>query len=193
MVRPTVALILGGALNVWREIDEALTLGEYVGVISCNDMIAQWPGSLDAVVTLHPEKLIGWLSQRERRGFRAPEKIFLKPEWRERCDRQQIARVEALEPFETEYRFSGQTRSGSSGLFAAKVALEDLGFAKAVGCGVPMDAGAMHILRQRRWGGAAAMQCGWEEALPAVIDRLKSMSGWTRELLGPPSPDWMQG
>lgn len=186
-------LVLGGALSVWREIDDALALGEFAGVVTCNDMIVQWPGPLDAVVTLHPEKLVGWLRQRERRGFPAPERIFLKLEWRERCDRQQIAAIEALEPTETEYRFAGQIKSGSSGLFAAKVALEDLGFARAVGCGVPMDAGAMHIVRHRRWGGAAAMQDGWKEAAPAIDGRFKTMSGRSSQILGAPTPDWLQG
>src|SRR5512138_3919587 len=81
---PRIALVLGGAACVYGDIDEALTLGEFAGVVACNDIAAHWPGDLDAMVTLHPEKLLGWIKDRERNGYSAPRRIFLKREWRER-------------------------------------------------------------------------------------------------------------
>ncbi|MFC3072358.1 hypothetical protein [Shinella pollutisoli] len=190
MVRP--ALIVGSALSVWKDVEDALAMGEFAEVVTCNDTIPNWPGEC-VVVTFHPEKLIAWLEARDRRGFPKPAALYVKSEWREKQPPNVVREIEALDIIETDYRFPGQTHSGSSGLFCTKVALVNRGHERALCCGVPMSPDAMHIVRQRRWGGAATMQAGWQEAYPVIKDSVRSMSGWTRELLGKPTPDWLLG
>jgi hypothetical protein len=33
---------------------------------------------------------------------------------------------------------------------------------------------------------------GWERKLPDIKDRVRSMSGWTKELLGKPTKGWLR-
>jgi len=88
-------------------------------------------------------------------------------------------------------RFPGQSDTGSSGLFALKVALTDLGFDCALLCGIPMAPVTGHFFDAAPWTGAGAHQLGWKQALPAIRDRARSMSGWTQHLLGAPTTDWL--
>jgi hypothetical protein len=174
------ALVVGGAACVWRDIEAALDLGEFAGVVACNDAAASWPGRLDAIVSLHAEKLHFWMARRAAAGLPLPAALYVKEDVK--------AKVEAIS---TRYRFPGQDRSGSSGLFALKVALIDLGFDKAVLCGVPMTAEDAHFFEPQAWRGAEGHKKGWMQALPQIADRARSMSGFTRELLGAPDAAWL--
>jgi hypothetical protein len=181
--RKGVCLVLGGASGVWDDIEAALQLGEYRSVVTCNDVTSYWPGKIDACTSLHSSSWPAWLSRRAAGGLPPPERI--------------IGHLEAMEEGRfgvtdwLEYRFEGQDRSGSSGLFALKVALIDLGYDKAVLCGVPMTVAGAHFFNASDWDGALPHRKGWNQALPQIAARARSMSGWTRELLGPPTKDWL--
>lgn len=184
----TIALILGGADCVWRDVEAALALGEFDAVLTCNDITVAWPGPIDAAVSLHAEKWPMWLRRRELRGNPPPARV--------------VGHIEMTRGGQTlpacvtdwvQQRFEGQKESGSSGLFTAKVALDVLGHDRAVLCGVPMTAEARHFFDKRSWGGAAGHRRGWNQAQPAIVGRLKSMSGWTRDLLGAPTAPWIAG
>lgn len=178
------ALVLGSASCVFADVEQALALGRFDGVIACNDMAARWPGRLDAAVSKHPERWSGWLAARDRRRFPAPDRVISHLE----------AETHAPAPEVTayvEFRLPGQTSTGSSGLFALKVALVDLGFDRAVLCGVPMSADRGHFAYGPIWPDAIHYQPAWREALPAIRDRARSLSGWTRDLLGAPTKEWL--
>jgi hypothetical protein len=177
----TVALVLGGGAGVWADVEAALDLSEVDGVVACNDVAASWPGRLDAMVSLHAEKLHFWMARRARSGHPPPDRVFTK----EASGNAKVA-VEQIH-----YRFPGQDRTGSSGLFALKVALIDLGFDKAVVCGVPMTEEGRHFFDATAWRGALSHRAGWTQALPQIAERARSMSGWTRELLGAPDAAWL--
>jgi hypothetical protein len=49
----TVALVLGGAACVWDDVEAALYLGEFDGVIGANHIGIVWPGVMDGWVSLH--------------------------------------------------------------------------------------------------------------------------------------------
>lgn len=178
--------MLGGAACVWEDVEAALDLGEFSGVVACNDAAAHWPGDLDAAVSLHTHSLPRWLKLRAQRGYPPPAHVFGHLE----------AKGAPIPPGVvtafTEYRLPGQSRSGTSGLFAVKAALVDLGFDKAVCCGVPMDA-QPHFFGGQSWAGGGESWRGWEQALPFIKDRVRSMSGRTAELLGTPDPEWLAG
>jgi hypothetical protein len=185
----TTALVLGGADCVWRDVEAALALGEYQAVVTCNDVTALWPGPIDAAVSLHAETWPVWLQQRARNGFPAPAQVVGHDAFKKSSTRRGGEGVTTWSP----QMLPGETESGSSGLFAAKFALVDLGHDRAVLCGVPMTAEARHFFDKRSWGGAAGHRRGWRQAEAAIQGRLKSMSGWTKALLGAPSPEWIAG
>lgn len=182
-----VALILGGAACVWTDVEAALDLGEYQAVIACNDVMAVWPGKLDALVTLHPEKAGFWLERRRRNGFPDPARIA------GHTNSLSSGRIPPCVKEFVEYRFPGQEASGSSGLFAVKYALMDIGVERAVLCGVPMSVDEAHFYDARPWGGAIRHRKGWEESWEHTKHRVRSMSGWTMSMLGRPTSAWIEG
>jgi hypothetical protein len=177
------ALVLGGAGNVWEDLDAALGLGEFDGVIACNDVGAAYPGDLDAWVSLHAEKFGIWTAQRVAAGNSWPKAIL--------AHAQANKGLPPCVTGRTDFRFPGQPTTGSSGLFALKVALIDLGFDRAVLCGVPMAAAAGHFFDLAAWTAVTSHMQGWKEALPHIKNRARSMSGWTRDLLGAPDEEWL--
>jgi hypothetical protein len=83
--------------------------------------------------------------------------------------------------------------SGSSGLFAVKVALE-AGAERVVLAGVPLVASARHVERPvGPWHERDSFVDAWHIAEPHIAGRVKSMSGWTREFLGSVTEDWLAG
>lgn len=78
---------------------------------------------------------------------------------------------------------------GSSGLFAIGVTLDKLGV-DAVLCGVPMDE-TPHILDGKPWLHAGNFRKMWERRHDRMRNHVRSMSGWTRQLLGPPTREWL--
>jgi hypothetical protein len=182
-------LVVGAAACVWDDVTEALEMGDFQGAVGCNAVGVVWPAPLDAHVSQHADLHGKWAAQRAARGL-PPHKLVLIVAG----GAQSEPKLSPAVTGEAEYRFPGQTSSGSSGLFALKVALVDLGFDRAVLCGVPMHDGSSHILTPGQpWNGARAHQPGWLEALDEINDRARSMSGWTSRLLGRPTPDWIRG
>lgn len=180
------ALVLGGAECVWRDWARAQAIGEYDAVIAVNDMVAAYAGPLEAAVSLHADKLANiWLPDRLWRGFPRPANV-----WGPRDD-ENMGLMPPLTGFVAQF-FQGQTENGSSGLFGLKAALDHLGHARAVLCGVPMD-GQPHFFDDKEWPCADDMMAGWLQAFDAIKDRARSMSGWTAELLGKPDKDWVAG
>lgn len=173
-----LALVLGGASCVWRDVGAFRAFGVPPdAVVACNDVIAEWRGALDAACSLHAEKLHGWLDAREANGYATPWRVFAKAGSGRGFD-------------ETEWRFDGQTHTGSSGLFALRCALVNLGADKAVLCGVPMAA-MPHYFDEADWTGAPRHWAGWQQALPTIASRVRSMSGNTQRVLGAPTPEWL--
>lgn len=175
-----IALVLGGASCIWQDVAAFRALGvKPDAVVACNDMISEWRGALDAACSLHAEKLRSWLELRKSNGYTPPWRTFAKP-----------ATDSGFE--ETEYRFDGQNETGSSGLFALRIALVNLGADKAVCCGIPMRK-EPHFFDAADWQGAPQHWNGWLQAQPAIRDRARSMSGNTQRLLGAPTPEWLSG
>lgn len=172
----TLALVLGSADCLFDDIEDFYRLGHADVVAACNDAIPMWTGHLSAACSLHQNKLSGWLKQRQENGLELPDYAYA---------------FEGRSWDVTPYKFEGQEATGSSGLYALKVALCDLGATHAVLCGIPMDQRG-HFFNPASWRGHRSHRKGWEQALPAIKDRARSMSGWTAELLGKPDAAWMK-
>ena len=174
----TAALCLGGAASVRDDWTAALALGDFDFIVACNDVGAIWPGRLDAWVTLHPEKLTAWRDQRRANGHSDAARYLVHgdcpPEWTELV----------------EFRFPGQSDSGSSGLFAAKAALNDLGADRAVLAGIPLSR-TSHFFDAVQWEAAGGYRTVFEGLRPVDRARIRSMSGWTAHFFGLPTTEWL--
>lgn len=170
-----IAAVLGGASGVWSELS---TLEQQLGrrpdlIVACNDAGAVYPGHLDAWATLHHERFAEWRRRRVGNddyqafvitpGYGCPDAEVVKERW-----------------------------SGSSGLYAAQIALDVLGAGRVVLCGVPLDPDRKHFFdRHNTWNDADIFRRGFEAALPVIRGHVRSMSGWTRDLLGAPDAQWL--
>lgn len=184
MDRPTLALIIGGAACVWSDLEKAQEFGPFDAVFAINDMLAHYPGPVDFAVSLHPENFAQWLGDRAARGFPAPQTVIAhKGNTQETRPRRYD--VDEL----IDYRWPGMEISGSSGLFAVKIAI-DKGFDRIILAGVPMDPAQPHFFDAGNWTPADTFWPMWVSMLGRYGAQTRSMSGRTRALLGNPPESW---
>jgi hypothetical protein len=169
----TLALVLGGASCVWDDALAALRLATPDVVLAINDMIPLWPGVIDHAVSLHPDQLPGWIAAREANSTLP---AGFKSVWSHR---------NGLVVTKTTPDWAG-----SSGLFAVKVALFELNIDGVIVAGVPMTR-SDHFVRRAEWLSCGAFINGWSVRIAQIKPRTRSMSGWTREQLGAPTPPWL--
>lgn len=172
----TLAWVLGGGDTLHADIGRAKDLGAPDAVIACNDAGTVWRGELDAWVSLHPNKFPKWIEQREANGHPPAKRFF-----------GHNADMKGYPDFATrvEHKFPGQEAAGgSSGCFAAKVALIDLGFDRVVLCGVPMHPEAGHFFDTKPWHSCDRYWKQWQNIPEEYRVRMRSMSGRTRRMLG---------
>jgi hypothetical protein len=170
-----IALILGGAPSVWTELATAkamLGAGGYV-VVAANLAGRDAPDRIDAWASLHSDLIAGWAADRKGNAdFRA-----FAP------TRHPDALAAEIVP---------ERWAGSSGLYAAQVALYEVGASAAILCGVPMDSSAGHFAIPGPWASTTSYRRAFEAALPAIGGRVRSMGGWTSQLFGRPEPEWIE-
>lgn len=173
-------LILGGALNVFEDVERALDLAPFDGVIAAKRVGVQWPGRLDAWASLHGDMFIKDIADRAAAGLPQAVRHFVyedEPLLHDLFER-------------LPYRFEGQTLSGSSGLFAVKVALA-LGYDRNVLCGMPLVREGGKIEKGPLWDGAQSFRTGFVQARRHIAPFVRSMSGWTKLELGAPDAAWL--
>lgn len=169
------ALVIGSANTLAADTEVALQLFEPDLIIGCNHAARDWNGRLDHWATMHPDQLPRWIAERARCG-QLPAGQY----WHAR---------HRIVPKEITSR-AVESWGGSSGLLCVAVALE-LGVERTVLAGVPMLPNCKHYDSDKRWDEARAYHRAWEQHKEAMLGRVKSMSGWTRDLLGWPSEEWL--
>lgn len=167
------ALCLGGGDTLHTDI--AALRVKYDGVLACNEAGIEWPGELDAWVSLHSDKFGNWKQRRAAKGH-PPAKLHVGHKAGDKVD------------LVTPEYMPGMPMSGSSGQFVAKVALFDLGFDRVVLCGIPLTQ-TPHFFGGEKWRSANGFRKAWTTLPMEYRNRMRSMSGWTRVLLGSPQ-DW---
>ena len=175
------ALILGGADCRVSDVEALESVaGPWDGlVIAVNDAGADWPRRLHHWVSLHPERfhLIEygkgrWVAKREENGHEPAGQLW-------GANRRAMDGVQFLK-----CRMPG----GSSGLYAVEVAMH-LGATRIVLCGVPMDA-SVNPYHGEAWTGHRNYRGPWQRHAQRLTN-VRSMSGWTLDLLGAPTEDWL--
>lgn len=176
----TVALVLGGAACVHDDIAAAQQLFVPDVIVAVKDIGITWP-HVDHWATFHPERLPKELKMRRDAGLPDPKCIWL----------QLIAKVPRevdLKAIEVRHvKIAG----GSSGLLGVLAALQVAD--KAVITGIPLDPKLKHYRRPKKQGWPPAMmyRLAWRAVHSDIKDRVRSMSGWTREFLGAPTKEWL--
>lgn len=175
-------LIVGGAACVWDDLAR-VDGWPFDATAVINDMLVHYNGKVDYFCTLHPEKAVDWINGRKRAGY---NQEYVK------VGHTKLGPNGHILDREHEYVFSNVTGSGSSSLLAVRVGIDD-GFDRLVLAGVPMTAKAGHFLRNEDWAEVAEFTKAWVAAVPFILGKVKSMSGWTSGLLGIPTREWLDG
>lgn len=171
------ALVLGSANTLEADRAAALELFDPHLVIACNHAGLVEPGRLDHWVSMHPDLLVHWVKQRREAGL--PDAGQL---WRPRHRGHKVGlEMNQLENW-----------GGSSGLLCVAVAFQ-LGVQRIVLAGVPMRKTFRHFDHQDYWWEARQYWPAWERHKPKMQDRVRSLSGWTQNLLGSPTREWLHG
>jgi len=175
------AIVFGSSANALSELEAALRIAPGSPVFCVNDSLRASPIRAHAFATLHPEKALRFLDGVDVEGlplFTFEAQAYSKLPWT-------IVR---------------EKWAGSSGLYATQIALEEFGFSRVIVAGVPIDPQSGTAYRQAAhkggiWGGDCGERYrrGWARAADKLAGRVRSMSGWTQELLGAPSPEWANG
>ncbi len=171
------ALILGSANSLIEDKLAALKLFTPDLIIACNHAARDELGRVDHWATMHPELYSLWLRQRRDAGRPMTAKL-----WHARHCR--LPNGIESEPIDS--------WGGSSGLLCVRVAIH-LGCEKIVLAGVPMRKTFAHYDNKLPWFEARQYWTAWERRLPEMQGRVRSLSGWTADLLGRPSREWLDG
>lgn len=172
------ALVLGDAATVRAEAAVALAMFEPDAICATNNIGIDWECRLDYWCTLHPEPCPNWpgivvaLQRRLAAGRNRPQIWSHKP-------------ATGIDRHTPDWK-------GSTGLLCVK-ALREEDFGRIVTAGVPMSADGGHYYNEHGWAQAPRYHDGWRAHLKEVAPFVRSMGGWTQELLGAPTPGWLAG
>ncbi len=185
-------VLMGGADCIWHDLqgiaamfdksfgplwEQGMIPAHYMAV---NDIGAYWQGELHHWLTLHPNYMPGWMKFRMGHNFglgHGVETHSNKP-W------EGIDNVWAI-----------ANSGGSGGLFACLVALA-LGYNRIILAGMPIDE-SRHFFDAPWYHGVPLngrpQEMVWNEARDREFkDRVRSMSGRTRQWLGHPAKEWIR-
>lgn len=126
-----------------------------------------WDGIPDFVATNHPEDI----PEIRRRFGNGPR--IIGPEAHHGVD--------IVEPYSPQ-----RERSGSSAITGVLAGIR-MGYERIILCGIPLTGNAPE------GNPYEAFRLGWEDKKDELVGRVKSMSGWTRNLLGSPPEQWLKG
>lgn len=176
----TWSLVLGGAENVYDDMKLAIeAFGEPDMIVAVKDIWMEYP-RVDHVATYHVDRIPRELDRRRKLGYADP-KCF----WTYRGVR--------IPSFSIEIK-AIKTQGGSSGLLGAIVGIEVAD--RAILAGIPMDGAMPHYHNRKNkkpWSEARLYRPHWEKSMYVLGGKVKSMSGFTRQLLGTPTKEWVLG
>jgi hypothetical protein len=156
-------LVIGSAACVWDDLSRYDFHGH--DLMAVNDMMMHFPDKLDYGATCHPEKLPAW-------------SFFKKMEIHSHIPNDLVTWYWPL-----------HRQGGTSGLFAITVGLL-MGYDRIVLAGVPCDDSPRFFeppWKTHAQFGRDSVMDEWRDAAKNIFnDKVKSLSGKTRELLGEP-------
>ena len=183
---PCRVLVIGRAATVWDELAAARELSRFDALVVINVVGRDIKEPFDHWVSYHPELFRLWMEKRRVAGLPLYPQVKL---WsgRSRSGKKLGYKLNLPLPFD-----HVEMWGGSSGLLATVVALRRLEATHVVLCGVPMMSTArMDDSTNWRLDEVTAYRGDWVKEAPRLT-RVRSMSGWTQELLGAPTTEWLR-
>lgn len=177
----STAIVIGGANSAWSDLDAARKLCTFDHVVCVNHAGIHYDGPVSAWASYHVELLWRmWIPARASAGNPTAESYWTAMYRGRRLGPRVPLKMRTLEG-----------AGGSSGLLGARVgaALAD----RVVLCGIPMDASYEHYDKPGPWKECDKYRRYWEEKLPEIGGKVRSMGGWSAELLGKPDAEWLAG
>jgi hypothetical protein len=173
------AMVLGSGRSIWDDLSRFNHKG--YGVVAVNNMTLHYRDQVDHSVSMHPDEPELWRKLRKIYNCLPCELITHSP-------------VPTNQKSETDYTwYFEKGQGGTSGLFAVMLALA-LGYDRVVLCGMPLDdLGHFYDPPNHRDGCFRSdfIHSEWNEVNKLYFNnRVKSLSGWTRNLLGEPDESW---
>lgn len=174
----TTALVFGAAGGVWEEIEAAKKLCNFDVIVAVKRPGMDYPGYLHHWVSFHGEMFADWILKRHKNGYPPAEKYWV-----------------------SSYRGSGFLKvtyptlnriaceGGSSGLIGTLVGRTAA--TKIVLAGIPLDPERGHFNKSAPWKEALIHREAWKPYFPHLLGHVKSMSGWTQQMLGAPTEEWL--
>lgn len=175
-----VAFVLGGAACVWDDLESARTLCSPDIVCCVNEIGVDYSGKVDHWVSFHANLLMQLIPKRKKHGYTDAENVWMGS-----------ARYSKAPSYFKKHNAKG----GSSGLLATRIILDRTDATHTILCGIPISANMPHYHdrdRKALWSDARHYWKHWRESLPILRKRVRSMSGWTAELLGLPDEEWLE-
>jgi hypothetical protein len=182
----TTALVLGRAESVWEEVAAAKALGPIDFVLVTGPIGVDYPDAVDCWVWFHEELFQEMALRRAAKGY-LPAKSYWSVKYRGKGRGPGFAGIPVS--------YLDWNEGGSSGMVAVMIALRHLEVDRVMLAGVPMTVDGGRYDDHQDWKEALAHQPSWENSLPLLMGKVRSFSGWTRELLGgePPTAEWLAG
>ena len=138
------------------------------------DSVEKYPGHAYYFATYHPSDIAQAIERRKAFGGNTDYTIIShQPHLDNATGRDMVGLIIPFEP-----------PTGSSALLGVLAGIK-LGYEKIIVCGCPLT-GANDKAYDY-----AKFRPGWTAKLAAIKDVTRSMSGWTMELLGAPTAEWM--
>lgn len=180
-------LVVGRARGTQEEVAALKAMTTFDATIVVGSTALDFPDHIDHWVTFHAMLFERWIEKRKRKGYPAAANY-----WTALYNGYPVApKLNAKLPIKRVH-----SQGGSSGLVGVEVALE-IGGTRIALAGVPMEAARGKYddpNTSSTWREAANYHGAWKLALPRLKDKVRSMSGWTLELLGgvPPTKEWLE-
>jgi hypothetical protein len=173
-----IAIALGSANCMDEDLAAAKALAPDAIIIACNHAARDYPGKIDHWASMHPDLMPKWIRERALAGL-PPVINYWYP--RHRAVHCAIAGAKPIDIW-----------GGSSGLLCVRIAIE-LGADKIICAGIPLRQTFCHKGAAKQWTEARQYRAAWQRYGHRLQGRVKSLSGWTREYLGAPTEEWING
>ena len=175
----TTALILGRGDDVFKEAEAAHKLAKIDFTIATGPIAVDYR-DVDYWLWFHAELFPEFSVRRANKGH-PPVKEYWSVPYKGRGRQAPGIPVKYFE----------WPHGGSSGLVAVGLALLEKEADRVMLAGIPMTAEGGRYDDKKPWTEAAAHRIGWDRTLNITQGKVKSFSGWTKELLGEPTAEWL--
>ncbi len=141
---------------------------------------------IDYFATYHIEDIKPYYRKRKNLGLNLDYKVVSHTDDYIKYNKEKTFRKLDLEGLRVDIVIPYKKPSGSSALLGVFLALK-LGYEKIVLCGCPMQ--GIIVKTNSKYD---LFQKGWIPNKDMVMNKVKSMSGWTKEFLGEPTKEWIE-